>query len=250
MTIEIFPGSGLRFWRPRTTTTEPLVPADRPGPILQRIIECAQQSTGVAQPSWLYIGTATGDEPTYVNSVLDTIRAWGFVGNSLPLFDSFDLTDLDAFVASHQIIFVGGGNTVSMLAVWRRHGVDRAIHAAASNGTILTGTSAGGLCWWDGGSTDSFGHPVQAIHDGLGWVPGAFVPHYDSEADRRPLLHKWVAEGVYDSAYAVDDGVALHVVDGKVIGALSERDVAKAYLITRDADGNAVEKIIMSQQLR
>jgi peptidase E len=216
---------------------------------LQRIVERAQQSTGVAEPRWLYIGTATGDKPIFVNVALDAIRGWGFVGNSLPLFDSFDLTDLDAFVASHQIIFVAGGNTVSMLAVWRRHGVDRAIHAAANNGTILTGESAGGLCWWDGGSSDSFGNPVQAIHDGLGWVPGAFAPHYDSEADRRPLLHKWVAEGVYDSAYGVDDDVALHVVDGKVIGAFSERAEANAYLVARDADGNAVEKIITSQRL-
>jgi peptidase E len=117
--------------------------------------------------------------------------------------------DVDAFLLDQDLVFIAGGNTVNMLAVWRQHGVDRALIAAWQAGVAMSGMSAGGTCWFEGFTTDSFGPTLRPVRDGLGVLAGSFVPHYHSEPQRKPLFHRLVADGTLPAGYGVDDGAAL-----------------------------------------
>ena len=127
------------------------------------------------------------------------------------------------FLLDQDVVYVGGGNTENMLAIWRVHGVDRALRRAWESGVVMTGLSAGSLCWFETGTTDSFGTGLAALSGGLGFVPGSHSPHYDGEATRRPHYQRLVAEGALPAGYAADDGAAL-VFDGD--GARRGRRVA------------------------
>src|SRR5262249_40379394 len=116
-----------------------------------------------------------------------------------------------------DIVYVGGGSTANMLAVWRIHGIDTMLLAAHQRGAVLTGSSAGAICWFEDGVTDSYGTPLDALRDGLGWLPGSFCPHYDSEAERRPVYRRLVADGTLPGGFAGDDGVAFHFADGELV---------------------------------
>jgi len=138
-----------------------------------------------------------------------------------------------------HVVFVSGGNTANMLAVWRVHGADAALRRAYEAGVILAGVSAGALCWFAGGVTDSFG-ALARLDDGLAFLDGTMCPHYDGEAERRPTYHALVAEGM-PAGYAADDGCALHFVDGALREAVSSRPHARAYRVKRAPDGAVVE---------
>ena len=98
-----------------------------------------------------------------------------------------------------------------MLAIWRLHGMDAILREAWEDGVVLCGMTAGWLCWFECGVTDSFGPDLAPLHDGLGFLPGSHCPHYDGEAQRRPRYHGLVAEGL-PGGFAADDGAALHFV--------------------------------------
>jgi peptidase E len=123
-----------------------------------------------------------------------------------------------------------------MLAVWRAHGLDAILREAWSRGVVLCGISAGGMCWFEAGLTDSFGLDVQPLRDGLGLLSGSFCPHYDSEAGRRTAYQAAIASGLHDG-YAADDGVALHYVDGQLREIVSSRPAARAYRVGRAESG-------------
>ncbi|MGE4057112.1 MAG: Type 1 glutamine amidotransferase-like domain-containing protein, partial [Vicinamibacterales bacterium] len=147
-----------------------------------------------------------------------------------------------------DIIVVGGGNTANMLAVWRVHGVDRALRSAWEHGVILTGGSAGSLCWFECGTTDSFNlSRLAPLHDGLGFLPGSHCPHYDGEPQRRPLYHALISEG-FPGGYAIDDDAAMHFVGTEVADIVSGRAGAGAYRVER-VDGRTVETPLMVRQL-
>ncbi|HPK03056.1 MAG TPA: peptidase E, partial [Candidatus Sumerlaeota bacterium] len=132
-----------------------------------------------------------------------------------------------------DIIWVGGGNTANMLAVWRVHGVDRILREAWEAGVILTGGSAGSLCWFECGTTDSFNlFQLAPLHDGLGFLPGSHCPHYDGEAQRRPLYQRLIAEG-FPAGYALDDDAALHFEGTRIMEAVAARPEAGAYRVER-----------------
>jgi peptidase E len=133
----------------------------------------------------------------------------------------------------HQdVIYVGCGNTGNMLAIWRVHGVDRALRAAWRRGIILTGISAGANCWFEACSTDSFG-PLAPLRDGLGLLPGSVCPHYDGEKQRRPTLLRFIASGQLPDGFALDDYAAAHFVGRRFVEAVSSRPQAKAYRVVR-----------------
>jgi len=138
--------------------------------------------------------------------------------------------DIAAFLAERDVIYVGGGNTANLLALWRVHGVDRALAAAWRAGAVLCGVSAGMICWFDAGVTDSFGEGLVGMRDGLGILSGSACPHYDGEAQRRPTYQRLVSEG-FPAGYAADDGAALHFVGSELVGALSSRPQASAYRV-------------------
>jgi peptidase E len=166
----------------------------------------------------------------------------------LRLFDR-DVADLDAFLAEQDVVYVGGGNTVSMLAVWRAHGLDLALRRAYDRGVVMAGVSAGANCWFGRCTTDSWlSGRADGLEDGLGWLPGGLCPHYGSEARRRPELFELVAGG-FGETYAVDDGCALHLVDEQLVEAVSARPGARAVRVRGDDDGQVVEDEVPVRRL-
>jgi peptidase E len=138
--------------------------------------------------------------------------------------------NLRELVLSRDVIVVGGGNTANMLAVWRVHGFDTLLREAWEQGTVLTGVSAGMICWFEAGVTDSFGPQLEGMRDGLGFLPGSACPHYDGEERRRPVYRELVADG-FPSGYAADDDAAL-VFDGTELADVwTVREGATAYRV-------------------
>ncbi len=191
-----------------------------------------------------FLPTASADSPAYVAKFY---RA--FAGRSIPTdVTTFDPTafarhpaltaDLPRVLADQDVIYVGGGNTANLLAIWRAHGIDRILKDAWLEGVVMTGVSAGMLCWFRGGVTDSFGG-LAALNDGLGLIDATACPHYDGEAERRPTYHRLVAEG-FPGGFAADDGAALYFRGTELVEAVSSRPGAGAYRVAL-VEGQAVE---------
>jgi peptidase E len=150
-------------------------------------------------------------------------------------------------VREHDVVWVGGGSVVNLLAVWRAHGLDTVLRDAWEAGVVIGGISAGSLCWHTGGPTDSFGPELAMVTDGLGFVPYGNGVHYDTEARGRARRHEAVAGGVLPTSYATDDGVGL-VYTGAgdevvLAGVVSERPGASAYEVCREVvDGQPVAR--------
>src|SRR5882757_9380345 len=132
------------------------------------------------RPRVCFIGTASGDSDSYIRQFYEAFPPSRAEATHLRLFDR-EVRDLQAFLLYQAVLYVGGGATANMLAVWRVHGLDKALRAAWNSGVVLAGISAGAICWFEDGITDAFGHPLCALSDGLGFLPGACCPHYDGE---------------------------------------------------------------------
>ena len=139
-------------------------------------------------------------------------------------------------------IYVGGGNTRSLLALWREWGLDVALRSAYQRGVVLGGISAGMICWFEYGITDSVPGALSPLPC-LGWLPGSACPHYDGEAERRPAFHRLLAEGRIPPGYAADDGVALHFIDDELAHVVASRPAAKGYRLTVER-GTVVETML------
>ena len=193
------------------------------------------------------IPTAMGDSAEALVRLYARLPADRTERSHLALFHR-TIDDIQAYLLSQDIILVAGGNTANMLAIWRAHGVDRALRAALDAGVILTGGSAGSLCWFEGGTTDSFNlYELAPIREGLGFLPGSHCPHYDGEAQRRPLYHQLIRDG-FPAGYAIDEDAAMHFVDGQVAEVVSAREGAGAYRVER-VDGHVVETPLASRLL-
>lgn len=208
-----------------------LSPSSMDGSLHQYLLDL----TGEDRPRVCFVGTASGDEPAYRASFYDwfALRA---EATHLGLFDR-RVPDIGAFLATQDLIYVGGGNTANMLAVWRTQGVDVALKAAWDAGVILAGPSAGAVCWFEGGTTDSFGPEIGPLNDGLGFLPGSFCPHYDSESLRRPRFHELVGSGSLPAGYAADDGVGLLFGDRELVEVVGVMPESRAFHVTRTATG-------------
>jgi peptidase E len=169
----------------------------------------------------------------------DVAQLEGWRGSHLSLFTMPNVEDVAAHLVDQDLIWVWGGSVAGLLAMWRMHGVDEALRHAWQAGVVLTGISAGSLCWHVGGTTDSFGPELRAI-DGLSFLPWSNGVHYDSEPQRRPLYHSLVASGLLPTGFATDDGAGLLYRGTELVEALAEVDGAGAYRVER-ADGVAVE---------
>jgi dipeptidase E len=146
------------------------------------------------------------------------------------LFNPWPPENLREFVLSQDVLIVPGGNTANMLAIWRVHGFDQIVREAWENGVVLYGWSAGMICWFEAGVTDSFGPQLDGMHDGLGILRGSACPHYDGEPLRRPRYRELV-DGGFPAGYAADDGAALHFVGTELRDVVSARDGANAYRV-------------------
>ena len=184
---------------------------------------------GRDRPRVCFVGTASGDDAGYrarFDSAFDRLAD----GSHLALFER-TVDDLDGFVRAQDAIYVGGGNTASLLAVWRAHGLDRVLRDAHAAGVVLAGISAGSICWFESGTTDSFGTMLAPLDGGLGLVPGSHSPHYDGEPERRSAYHRLIGAGLLAPGLAADDGAAL-VFDGPdLVEVVCERVGATAYRV-------------------
>jgi len=174
-------------------------------------------------------GLSAGFEGKSLDAVVHSLA----FANREDLARPFVETSRSGFLLAQDVIYVGGGNTANMVAIWRLHGVDVILREAWERGVVLAGLSAGGLCWFEQGSTDSFGPGLAALDGLLGFLPGAFCPHYDGEAMRRPRLHELIASGSLGPTYACDDGAAVVFHGTKLHEAIAEREGATAYRVER-----------------
>ncbi len=182
------------------------------------------------RPKICFLATASGDSDPYISLFHDSFPPSRAHAVHLKLFDR-KVPDLRSFIGEQDVIYVGGGNTANLLAVWRLHGLDRILRAAWNAGTVLAGLSAGAICWFECGITDSFGPPPRGLEGGLGFLKGGFCPHYDGEADRRPVLHRLIRRG-FPATLAVDDGAAAHFVGGRVKEFVSSRPSVRAFRVS------------------
>lgn len=181
------------------------------------------------EPRICFVPTASGDSEGYIDQFYSAFRALPCAPEVLRLFRR-EVADLEAFVLRQELIFVGGGSTVNLLAVWRAHGLDKILAKAYRAGVVLSGVSGGTLCWLAGGLTDSFG-PLRALKDGLGLVKGVSAcPHY-GEVERRERYRSAVRSGGLAQGYGIEDDVAVRLVNGTLIEAVAERAEAKAWRV-------------------
>jgi len=201
---------------------------------------------GDEAPRISFLPTAAGDSDSYVAAFLVEMLNAGFKPSVAKLFDRAG-QDLRSRLLDQDLIYVGGGNTANMLAVWRTHGVDELLREAWENGVILTGTSAGANCWFEASVTDSFG-PLGPLRDGLGFLAGSYCPHYDSEPERRPTFETLIASG-FPEGYAADDTVALHFVGTDLREVVAPDEESYAYRVTT-AEGSASEARLKPRLLK
>jgi peptidase E len=149
--------------------------------------------------------------------------------------------DIRAHLLAQDVVWVAGGSVANLLAVWRVHGLDEVMRECWEQGVVLAGVSAGSICWHVGGPTDSYGPTLRPALGGLGFLPYGNGVHYDGETQRRPLLHRLVAEGTLPLSYASDDGVGLVYEGTELVEAVADRPEVAAYQVERGADGRAVE---------
>ncbi|MSO57103.1 MAG: peptidase E [Acidobacteria bacterium] len=186
---------------------------------------------GKARPRVLMIPTATGDNAEYVAKFYAAYAALDARPAHLPLFHR--TPDVRRLVLAQDVVFVGGGNTKSMLAVWREWGLPEILKEASASGIVLAGVSAGAICWFEQGVTDSFADRLRPLAC-MGFLPGSCCPHYDGELERRPAYHSLILEGQLRPGYAIEDGVAAHFRDGKLERTVSKREGSRAYYVSVD----------------
>ena len=202
------------------------------------------------RPKVCFVPTASGDAPAYVERFLDAFRSRACEPSVLTLFRrELDDEALRAFLLSQDVVYVGGGNTANLLAVWRTHGVDLLLREAYDRGTLLCGISAGANCWAAGSHTDSFG-PLTYLRDGLGLLPGSVCPHYDSEPGRRASYRAAVAGGALPAGWALEDGVGALFTDGRLTEAVARKPEARLYRVRAGLGGEAVERAVTCRPLR
>ena len=190
----------------------------------------------VKRPRICFVPTASGDSEEYIERFHQAFPPERAHASVLSLFRR-DVADLHAFLLTQDVVYVGGGNTANLLAVWKLHGLGDALRGAARAGVILAGIGAGMNCWFEASVTDSLGPGLQALHAGLGMLSGSACPHYDGEAERRPTYLRLVAGGSLPGGYAADDGCALVFRNGELVEAVSSRPGARAFAVTRDGQG-------------
>lgn len=190
-------------------------------------------------PKICFIPTASGDSDNYISRFYNFFEKQNCESSHLSLFNP-PTRDLESFILEKDIIYVGGGNTKNLLVLWKEWGLDTIIKKAWELGIVLAGISAGSICWFEDGVTDSYGDKLEPIKC-LGLLKGSNCPHYDGESKRRPVYQELIARGKIKPGYAADDGVALHYIDQKLNKIVNSRPNAKAYKVYFDKTVKEIE---------
>lgn len=182
-----------------------------------------------AEPRICFLPTASGDSEEYIARFYQDFVPKPAHLSHLSLFKP-PTADLETFVLSQDIIYVGGGNTKNLIALWKEWHLDKILRTAWEKGIILCGLSAGSICWFAEGITDSIPGKLTVLKC-LGLLSGSNCPHYDGETERRPAYHQLLSQGSISEGYAADDGVALHFIGDRLTNIISSRSEAKAYYL-------------------
>jgi peptidase E len=204
-------------------------------------VKYAMELTGRPRPKLCVLNTAVGDDPNAYLRFYERLAETQAQVRHLALFPMPNVADPEDLLMSQDVIFVGGGSVANMVAVWRVHGIDEILRKAWQAGIVLAGSSAGGICWFEGGTTDSFGTRLRPFTDGLGMLAGSFCPHYNSEAERRPLYQRLVTDGTLPGGIACDDGAAAHYTEETLAELVADRPAAGAFRVEPDGPGRAAE---------
>jgi peptidase E len=216
---------------------------------LPGLLGYALDLSGVPHPRVCVLDTANGDTPRSYIGMYPKLVRYGAIASHLQLFTMPNVSDPERLLMSQDVIFVGGGSVVNMLAIWQAHGLDTILRRAWEAGTVLAGSSAGAMCWFEGCTTDSFGLPLRPYQGGLGLLPGSFSPHYSRETGRRPVLRQAIADGTLPGGIACDDGAAAHYADDQLAGIVAEAPGAAGYLVRPDGLGGSTEELLPVQLL-
>jgi dipeptidase E len=180
------------------------------------------------RPKVCFVPTPAGDSDRAIAAFFEAFSRRDCEPSCLRLFGEPERPA--EHLAEQDVVYVSGGNTANALAIWRLHGVDRALHDAWERGAVLGGVSAGANCWFECSVTDSFGPGLAPLRDGLGMLSGSFCPHYDGQELRRPVYRALVGDG-FAPGYAADDGAAVHFVGTDLHEVVSSRPGARAYRV-------------------
>ena len=203
------------------------------------------KQTKKKNPRICFIPTATGDNEAYKVNFYSTFTNLNCYPSHLDFFKR--TPDLNELILNQDAIFVGGGNTKSMLAVWKEWGLDKILKKAYLNGTVMSGVSAGAICWFQNGITDSWASNLKMMPC-LNFVKGTCCPHYDEEPERKPAVKKLLLKNKIKNVYAVDGGEALHIKDEKVFKSVIFKKNKSSYLVDikkKNINEKSFKKIIL-----
>ena len=206
---------------------------DEPSPIDRMIVELG----GPSRPRVCFIATPSGDSLETIEKFYGAYELLDCEPSHLaffrkPLRASLPLEGYAEHLLKQDAIFVGGGNTKSALGVWREWGLDGVLREAWSRGILLSGMSAGALCWFTHGLTDSYWGGGLKTMECLGFLPGGCCVHYSSEPERRRRLHEELVAGAVQSVVAIDDGAAVLFAGTDIVRAICWRATANAYRVS------------------
>jgi peptidase E len=225
-------------------------PADRHMVTFSPLVHHAVELSGVSgrAPRVCHLGTAGGDQRWFNAELDDAARAAGFALSHLNLFTMPSVVDVEGHLLAQDVVWVNGGSVANLLAVWRVHGLDEIFRRVWEAGVVLSGVSAGSICWFVGGTTDSFGPALRPVTNALALLPYGNGVHYDSEAERRPLVHRLVADGTLPETHCTDDGVGLVYRGTELVEAVTDVAGKGAYIVRR-SDDTAVEERLEPRRL-
>jgi len=203
------------------------------------------RQTGVDHARVAFMPTASGEPDHYVASFYAAFLKLGCRPSVLTFFKR--TPDLRAFLLEQDVIYVGGGNTKSLLAVWRDWGVAEILREAWQSGIVLAGVSAGAICWFEQGLTDSFSDGLRPL-ECLGFLPGSCCPHFDGEAQRRPSYHRLLASGEIAAGVAIEDWTGVHYIGSDIHKVITSKRAARAYSM-RVAHGSVQEVPLTAEYL-
>ena len=198
----------------------------------QRIIEkyILQQSNNKT-PNVLFIPTASAEDKSYIVSFYSCFTGLNCNPNHINLFER--TPRLEGVVNKADIIYVGGGNTKSMLAVWKEWNLDAILRKAYKNGIIMSGVSAGAICWFDKGITDSYAENLRIL-DCLGIIEGNACPHFDEEIDREPFVNSILEKGIIKSCICIEGNCALHILNERDFKSINFGLNKKSFLLVEE----------------
>lgn len=204
------------------------------------------KQSGKKTPKICFIGTASGDAQGYIDRFYSSFRKLDCVPSHLSLFRGHT-AEIESFILAQDILYVGGGNTRNLLTLWKDWGLDTSIRKAYERGTVLAGISAGSICWFEQGVTDSVPGRLSSLKC-LGWLNGSNCPHYDGEIERRPSYHQLLKNGEILPGLATEDGVAAHYINEELKELVSSHPEKKAYSLTFK-NGEPIEEVRLPKYL-